>query len=167
LDRPAFTTDIIVGFPGETDADFEATCRVVREVGFAKIHVFPFSPRRGTPAARYPDTVPPSLVRERRECLAALGREQATTYARSLFGRRVGVLVGGADRRRQGFVRGTSCRSVRVAFEGWAPALVRRLVPVRVVAAAADGMLLGRPDLEIEERRLALPLAQAPVSVQS
>jgi threonylcarbamoyladenosine tRNA methylthiotransferase MtaB len=167
LDQPAFTTDIIVGFPGETDADFEATCQVVREVGFAKIHVFPFSPRRGTPAAGYPDAVPGSLVRERRERLAELEREQATTYARSLLGRRLGVLVEGADRRRQGFVRGTSCRSVPVAFEGWAPALVRRLVPVRVVAAAADGMLLGRPDLEVEERRLALPLAQAPDSVQS
>src|SRR5262245_43654722 len=44
LDRPAFTTDVIIAFPGETDADFEDTCRVVREVGFAKVHVFSFSP---------------------------------------------------------------------------------------------------------------------------
>src|SRR5262249_5990301 len=51
LDQPAFSTDVIVGFPGETDADFDATCRVLREVGFARIHVFPFSPRQGTPAA--------------------------------------------------------------------------------------------------------------------
>jgi threonylcarbamoyladenosine tRNA methylthiotransferase MtaB len=166
LDCPAFTTDVIVGFPGETDADFAATCRVVREVGFVKIHVFPFSPRRGTPAAGYPDTVPPSLVRERRERLAETEREQATAYARSLLGRRLGVLVEGADRMRQGFVRGTSCRSVPVAFEGCASAFVRRLVPVRVVAAAADGVLLGQPDLEARERRLALPLAPATISVQ-
>src|SRR5262249_2814137 len=51
LDQPAFSTDVIVGFPGETDADFEATCRVVREVGFSKVHVFSYSPRQGTPAA--------------------------------------------------------------------------------------------------------------------
>ena len=51
LDMPAFSTDVIVGFPGETDADFEATCAVAREVGFSKIHVFSWSPRRGTPAA--------------------------------------------------------------------------------------------------------------------
>ncbi len=60
LDRPAITTDIIVGFPGETDADFADTCRVAREVGFSKIHIFPFSPRRGTPAAEMPDQVPPA-----------------------------------------------------------------------------------------------------------
>src|SRR5205807_2091896 len=51
LDTPAFTTDIIVGFPGETDADFEATCHVARAVGFAKIHIFTYSARAGTPAA--------------------------------------------------------------------------------------------------------------------
>ena len=50
LDRPAITTDIIVGFPGETDAEFAETCDVAREVGFSKIHVFPFSARRTTPA---------------------------------------------------------------------------------------------------------------------
>ncbi len=57
---PALTTDVIVGFPGETEADFAETCRVVREIGFSKIHQFPFSPRRGTPAAEMPDQVPPA-----------------------------------------------------------------------------------------------------------
>ena len=51
LDRPAITTDIIVGFPGETDAEFAETIATSRAVGFSKIHIFPFSPRRGTPAA--------------------------------------------------------------------------------------------------------------------
>ncbi|MBN2216088.1 MAG: MiaB/RimO family radical SAM methylthiotransferase, partial [Pirellulales bacterium] len=51
LDRPGLTTDVIVGFPGETEADFEATCHVARKVGFSKIHAFPFSPRPGTAAA--------------------------------------------------------------------------------------------------------------------
>jgi threonylcarbamoyladenosine tRNA methylthiotransferase MtaB len=61
LDNPAITTDIIVGFPGETDSDFEATCRVSRECGFSKIHIFPFSPRKGTPAAEMADRVPPEV----------------------------------------------------------------------------------------------------------
>src|SRR5262249_34539508 len=51
LDRPAFSTDVIVGFPGETDADFEATCRVVREAGVVKVHIFSYKPRGGAPAA--------------------------------------------------------------------------------------------------------------------
>ena len=77
LDRPALTTDVIVGFPGETDADFADTCRVVREIGFSKIHHFPFSPRRGTPAAEMPDQVPPAVKAARLERLAAVGNRTA------------------------------------------------------------------------------------------
>ncbi|MBI1832838.1 MAG: tRNA (N(6)-L-threonylcarbamoyladenosine(37)-C(2))-methylthiotransferase MtaB, partial [Planctomycetes bacterium] len=91
LDQPAFTTDIIVGFPGETEADFEATCRVVREVGFAKIHVFTYSPRAGTPAALLQDAVPHAMMEERRERLRQLESETGTAYRRRLLGRRLDV----------------------------------------------------------------------------
>src|SRR5262249_33333346 len=158
LDRPAFTTDVIVGFPGETEADFEATCRVVREVGFVKIHVFPYSRRRGTPAADLPDLVPPPVVAERRQRLVALEHESAAAYLRSLVGRQLEVLVEGADRQQLGLARGTSCRHVPVAFQGWLPALLGNLVPIRITAVA-DGLLLGRPDSIVEKERFALPLA--------
>src|SRR5713101_4054015 len=82
LDHPAFTTDVIIGFPGETDADFEATCRVVREVGFCKIHVFSYSPRAGTPAAAMTGAVPSAVVAERRRRLLDLERELAHAYFR-------------------------------------------------------------------------------------
>ncbi|HZT79427.1 MAG TPA: tRNA (N(6)-L-threonylcarbamoyladenosine(37)-C(2))-methylthiotransferase MtaB [Gemmataceae bacterium] len=159
LDRPALTTDVIVGFPGETDADFEETCRVVREAGFSKVHVFSFSRRRGTPAAGFGDSVPPAVVAERRERLRELERELAASYYRSLLGRRLEVLVEGADPQRAGWVRGTSCRYAPVAFEGFAPALVRRLVPVRA-EAVADGVILARPEPQAgAAARVALPLA--------
>jgi threonylcarbamoyladenosine tRNA methylthiotransferase MtaB len=145
LDEPAFTTDVIVGFPGETDDDFEATCGVVREVGFCKVHVFSFSPREGTPAASLPGRVPPPVVADRRRRLLHLEQETAAAYFRRLIGRRLEVLVEGSDPRRPGHVRGTSCRYAPVAFEGYAPALVRRLVPVRA-AGLADGVILGRPE---------------------
>ena len=61
LDRPALTTDVIVGFPGETEAEFADTLHVVREIGFSKIHQFPFSPRRGTAAAEMANQVPPAV----------------------------------------------------------------------------------------------------------
>ena len=57
LHKPALTTDVIVGFPGETEDDFRQTCRVAEELEFSKIHIFPFSARRGTPAAELPDRV--------------------------------------------------------------------------------------------------------------
>ncbi|MCH2596094.1 MAG: tRNA (N(6)-L-threonylcarbamoyladenosine(37)-C(2))-methylthiotransferase MtaB [Pirellulales bacterium] len=65
LDLPAITTDIIVGFPGETDQEFSETCAVAREVGFSKIHVFPFSARRGTPAADMRGQLPKRIKQAR------------------------------------------------------------------------------------------------------
>ena len=77
LDRPAITTDIIVGFPGETDAEFQETIDAARAVGFSKIHIFPFSPRRGTPAAEMPNQVPKHVQQERSRELAAVEAELA------------------------------------------------------------------------------------------
>jgi threonylcarbamoyladenosine tRNA methylthiotransferase MtaB len=145
LDQPALTTDVIVGFPGETEEDFEATCRVVREAGFCRIHVFTYSPRRGTLAADWPDDVPPPVKAQRRRRLREIERELAGAYLRSLVGRQLDVLVEGADPQRPGWVRGTSCRSVPVAFPGLAATLVRRRVPVRIMAVAGP-VLLAEPE---------------------
>ena len=106
LGEVSFTTDAIVGFPGETEADFEDTLTACRAAGYVKTHVFPFSARRGTPAATMPDQVPPEVRKERCARLAALDRELAAEFYRSRLGRDMNVLVEGvADR--PGFVRGT------------------------------------------------------------
>jgi threonylcarbamoyladenosine tRNA methylthiotransferase MtaB len=109
LDNPAITTDIIVGFPGETEADFEATCRVSRESGFSKIHIFPFSPRKGTPAAEMTDFVSAETKSERCEKLTEVEGELRSAYFRSLVGRRLSVLVEGRNEITRGWV-GTACR---------------------------------------------------------
>ncbi len=93
LDRPSITTDLIVGFPGETDANFTATCRVVEQAGFAKVHVFRFSPRRGTEAADMPDQVPDAVKRERMAALEAVAGQARRRYLESLIGRPLQVLV--------------------------------------------------------------------------
>jgi len=93
LDQPALTTDVIVGFPGETDADFAATCRACEEGGFSKLHVFRFSPREGTAAAGLPDRVPQRIQHERAAELSRLGTRLREEYFRSLLGRRLQVLV--------------------------------------------------------------------------
>ncbi len=77
---PAFSTDIIVGFPGETDAEFEETLETCRKARFMKVHVFPFSRRDGTPAATMPDQVPPEVIRERVHILSDLERELAEQF---------------------------------------------------------------------------------------
>jgi len=155
LDTPAFTTDVIVGFPGETDADFEATCNVVREVGFAKVHLFSYSPRAGTPAALLPNAVPPAIMGERVDRLRDLANDCTTAYQRQLLGRRLDVLVEGSDPVRPGNVQGTSCRYVPVSFRGHSAALLRRVVSVRATRIEG-GVILG--EQEDEPSRLALTL---------
>lgn len=93
LDNPALTTDLLVGFPGETEADFQVTRRAVEKMGFSKLHVFPFSPRPGTRAAQLPNRVPPSVVRRRCAELAELGVQLRRRYLESLLGRKAQVLL--------------------------------------------------------------------------
>ncbi|MBW8885143.1 MAG: radical SAM protein, partial [Planctomycetia bacterium] len=118
LDNPAITTDIIVGFPGESDADFETTCRVSRDCGFSKIHIFPFSPRKGTPAAEMANKIAPEVKAARCERLAELERELRRDYFQSLIGQRLTVLVEGPLDRSVGTFGGTSCRYAPVEMLG-------------------------------------------------
>jgi threonylcarbamoyladenosine tRNA methylthiotransferase MtaB len=117
LDRPALTTDIIVGFPGETEEDFTATCRVSEEVGFSKIHIFPFSPRRTTPAAEMPDQIAPDVKAERCRRLAQLEARLRDRYFTSLVGRQLEVLVE-SPAEHPGYVVGTACRYAPVELPG-------------------------------------------------
>ncbi len=110
LDQPALTTDVLVGFPGESDADFEDTCRVLEEVGFSKIHAFPFSPRAGTPAAVMPDPVPRAIRTARVRHVAEVERDLRQRYFSSLIGRRLRVLVEAGGGRNGDARVGTACR---------------------------------------------------------
>ncbi len=118
LDCPALTTDAIVGFPGETEEDFEQTCRVAREVGFSKIHIFPFSARRGTAAASLPDMLSKAVKAERGRRLAALESELRERFFRTLLGRRLRVLVESPSGTRANHLVGTACRYAPVEFVG-------------------------------------------------
>jgi threonylcarbamoyladenosine tRNA methylthiotransferase MtaB len=88
---PSFTTDVIVGFPGETDRHFERTLEVCRRVGFSRIHIFPYSRRRGTDAALLPD-LPSRLKKERLHRLKRLASSLTEGYARKFLGQEVQVL---------------------------------------------------------------------------
>lgn len=93
LERPALTTDILVGFPGETEEDFQATYRAVEKIGFSKLHLFPYSARPGTRAALLPDRVPPRVIRRRCAELAELGAQLRRQYMETLVGRTAQILV--------------------------------------------------------------------------
>lgn len=87
------TTDVIVGFPGESDEDFECSYQMVRDANFSAIHVFPYSPRAGTVAAQLGDFVSPQVQKNRVERLIALGEELSANYSAQFFGTVVPVLV--------------------------------------------------------------------------
>jgi threonylcarbamoyladenosine tRNA methylthiotransferase MtaB len=142
LDRPAFSTDVIVGFPGETEADFQETLAACREVGFSKIHAFPFSARPGTDATTYPDQVPPEVKHDRLARLAACETELRSAYFAGLLGRNLSVLVEAPPADRPGIAQGTSCRFAPVEFPGGIE-LDGRLVSVRIEGALED-RLTGR-----------------------
>lgn len=92
LPHVALTTDIIVGFPGETEEDFQASYDFAKEIDFAKIHVFPYSPKRGTPAAARKDQLPNAVKSERSHKLIALSDRMAADFLREYVGQDVAVL---------------------------------------------------------------------------
>jgi threonylcarbamoyladenosine tRNA methylthiotransferase MtaB len=93
LDRPAITTDIIVGFPGETDADFDQTVALAKEIAFAKMHVFVFSARKGTVAARMQPKVPAEVKKARSRILRDLDLALQGRFRAQFLGETAQVLI--------------------------------------------------------------------------
>jgi threonylcarbamoyladenosine tRNA methylthiotransferase MtaB len=89
----ALTTDIMVGFPGETEEEFLHTYNFLEEIAFSGLHVFKYSPRKGTPAADFPDQVAPAVKEERSNKLIQLGKRLLKKYAENYIGRNLEVLV--------------------------------------------------------------------------
>ena len=139
LHLPAFTTDVIVGFPGETEDDFADTIDACRQIGFSKIHMFPFSPRKGTPAAEMEEQIPKKIKSERGAKIAALEKELKREYFESLVGEQLQLLVENVNDDKT--VTGTSCRYATV--NAIAPeAKENELITVQI--ETAGDMLSGR-----------------------
>ncbi|MDA7858727.1 tRNA (N(6)-L-threonylcarbamoyladenosine(37)-C(2))-methylthiotransferase MtaB [Mariniblastus sp.] len=112
LHLPAFTTDVIVGFPGETEDDFADTIDACRQIGFSKIHMFPFSPRKGTPAAGMEEQISKKIKSERGARIAALEKDLKREYFQNLVGEELQLLVEKVNDNKT--VTGTSCRYATV-----------------------------------------------------
>jgi tRNA-2-methylthio-N6-dimethylallyladenosine synthase len=131
----ALTTDIIVGFPGETEDDFQETLEVVEEVGYDGAFTFVFSPRRGTEAATLPGHVPDEVKGERIERLVQLVQRVAGERNEARIGRLEEVLVEGTSRTDPSLLRGRTRRNTTVNFSGSANA--GELVQVRIEGATS------------------------------
>ncbi|OUT58171.1 MAG: tRNA (N(6)-L-threonylcarbamoyladenosine(37)-C(2))-methylthiotransferase MtaB [Rhodopirellula sp. TMED11] len=153
VENPAITTDIIAGFPGETEEEFQQTLETCREAGFSKIHAFPFSARRGTPAAEMKDQIPGDVKSQRVHRLTELESELRQDYFKSLVGSEVQVLVessktlvqlGDPEMSGDTLVRGTSCRYAPAEWtaESAVAAQPGDLVRAKVVAGDSEKILV-------------------------
>lgn len=88
----AITTDVIVGFPGETEADFETTCKFAESCGFSKMHIFPFSARKGTPAEKFAGAVTEAVKKERADILGKIDETMHKTFLQAMVGQTAEVL---------------------------------------------------------------------------
>jgi tRNA-2-methylthio-N6-dimethylallyladenosine synthase len=131
----ALTTDLIVGFPGETEAEFEETVNAVAEVGYDGAFTFVYSPRQGTEAASMEEQVPDELKRGRIERLIEVVQRVAEARNRERVGRVEEVLVEGPSRTDPAVLRGRTRRNTTVNFTGTATA--GELVPVTIESATS------------------------------
>jgi tRNA-2-methylthio-N6-dimethylallyladenosine synthase len=147
----ALTTDVIVGFPGETEADFAETLEVVEEVGFDGAFTFIFSPRRETEAATFiDDFVAHDVQVERMERLVEVVQRRARERAQRFVGRTLDVLVEGPSRKDPALLRGRTSHNKVVNFAGLAEP--GEIVPVEIHAAtsqtlAGEASLLARASI--------------------
>jgi tRNA-2-methylthio-N6-dimethylallyladenosine synthase len=125
-----------VGFPGESEADFEETCSLVREAQFDQAYIFRYSQRRDTPAASIPDQIPQSLREERHQRLLALVNEIVARRYERLLGAQMEILVEGPSKRNPERLTGrTRCNKI-VVFEG-SKRHVGQIMRVHVVRAGS------------------------------
>lgn len=135
LPQVALTTDIIVGFPGETEADFQESYAFAKEIGFAKIHVFPYSPKRGTPAAGRKDQLPNAVKADRSHRLIALSDKMAADFLAAYVGQEVEVLYERAVA--DGVYEGHTTNYIKVRGSSEKD-LTNRIVKTRIRKAEAE-----------------------------
>ena len=143
IPEATFGTDVIVGFPGEGEAAFARTCAAIEDVEFVNLHIFRYSPRRGTPAATFPNSIPESIQTERAQRLQTLWTEAR----RRLLERRVGghaeVLI---EEKRGDFARGYSRGYIDTVVHGEKGTAVGDEITVRITGASSDRLEGRRTD---------------------
>jgi tRNA-2-methylthio-N6-dimethylallyladenosine synthase len=135
----SLSSDFIVGFPGETDPDFQATMDLIEDIGFDQSFSFIYSPRPGTPAASMPDPVPLSVKKQRLHTLQSRINQMAQAISRRMVGSSRSVLVEGPSRKDPAWLAGRTENNRVVNFKG-SPDLIGRFVNIRITEALANSL---------------------------
>lgn len=135
----AITTDVIVGFPGETEADFETTCKFAESCGFSKMHIFPFSARKGTPAEKFAGAVTEAVKKERADILGRIDETMHKTFLQDMVGQKAEVLFeqpAGED-----YFEGLTGNYQRVFVKSGGRNLSGEILPVKITAFDGEKLL--------------------------
>ena len=133
----AIGVDVIVGFPGEGEAEFKRTAELLEELPIAYLHVFPFSPRKGTPAIHFPGRVDGNTVKQRGKLLRSLSSKKRTAFYQSYLNREVKVLVETKREKKAGLFKGLSRNYIPVLIDG-GEEFINEEVTVRVASVANE-----------------------------
>lgn len=135
----AITTDVIVGFPGETEADFETTCKFAESCGFSKMHIFPFSARKGTPAEKFAGAVTEAVKKERADILGRIDETMHKTFLQAMVGQTAEILFeqpAGED-----YFEGLTGNYQRVFVKSGGRNLGGEILPVKITAFDGEKLL--------------------------
>lgn len=135
----AITTDVIVGFPGETEADFETTCKFAESCGFSKMHIFPFSARKGTPAEKFAGAVTEAVKKERADILGKIDETMHKTFLQAMVGQTAEVLFeqpAGED-----YFEGLTGNYQRVFVKSGGRNMGGEILPVKITAFDGEKLL--------------------------
>jgi threonylcarbamoyladenosine tRNA methylthiotransferase MtaB len=146
MPEAAIGVDVLVGFPSETDASFERTRRLLEDLPVAYLHVFPFSPRKGTPAYHFPQKVPTAEVKERCRLMRMIGEQKKSEFYRRFVGQPLEVIIEDRKHPPEGYLVGTSANYIPVLVEK-ADCQKRSLAPVKLVVEKVENDLrvFGKP----------------------
>jgi len=136
LPEAAITTDVMVGFPGETAEEFEESYNFCRQMEFARIHVFSYSPRQGTQAAQLPRQVGDKVKKERSQKMLALAKESTQNFSQQFLGRTMPVLF---EQQSNGVWSGHTANYIKVYTKSTAD-LTNKLLPLKLVEVRRDGV---------------------------
>lgn len=140
---PSFSMDVMVGFPAETEEHFQDTIRVSSKAGFSRMHIFPYSVRKGTPAAKMPVHCKPHEIEQRKKLLESVANRLALEYKQKFIGADANVLVETRRDKKTGRLCGYSERYIKVIFDG-TDKFMNTIVPVKIEKAFsgfAEGIL--------------------------
>lgn len=135
----AITTDVIAGFPGETEADFETTCKFAESCGFSKMHIFPFSARKGTPAEKFAGAVTEAVKKERADILGRIDETMHKAFLQAMVGQNAEVLFeqpAGED-----YFEGLTGNYQRVFVKSCGRNLSGEILPVKITAFDGEKLL--------------------------